>query len=207
MTLRPFFIVGNGPYWACHFLLVGWGVLVTRVTSEWTTFVVNGMTRNFTQAAQQVVVTVSGVFLVKLQCSQLILIHQKWSQLSVLPPLILGRVSSSMCLSILLSDQPTTFFNLTSLSKGALAILLKCVGNTYTHCEHDLATPSNRSLESFLTDKGWRWESVISTLFPTSGFTSLVINGASSYLTNVAGHFRQLTYKTQTPCLLHITRP
>jgi hypothetical protein len=77
MTLRPFFIVGNGPYWACHFLLVGWGVLVTRVTSEWTTFVVNGMTRNFTQAAQQVVVTVSGVFLVKLQCSQLILIHQK----------------------------------------------------------------------------------------------------------------------------------
>jgi len=41
--------------------------VVTRVTSEWTTFVVNRKTMNYTQAAQQVVVTVSDVFPLKLQ--------------------------------------------------------------------------------------------------------------------------------------------
>lgn len=40
--------------------------------------------------------------------------------------------------------------------KFTLAVLLKCVGNTYTHCEHDLATPRTVSVVSFLTDGGWR---------------------------------------------------
>lgn len=101
--------------------------------------------------------------------------------------------------------QPTTILHFTPLSKVTLAVLFKCVGDAYAHCDHDLASPRTRSVVPFRTDEWVEMRERSQNTVPKAIWIFGYV-GISPYLTNVASHFRRLACKTQTPCLLHMAR-